>query len=449
MRKAMWAILVAGALVITACSTDSTNSTSVTSTGSGQASTKSPIRLGYVIADWTNLDKLTGDTTDDPAHQNAQMVVEMNALVKWANAHGGVDGRKIIATPFKVDQLATETQQLAECVKITEDYNEQVVIDTSIFTQPADWTCFAQHHVAYIGVVSSTDSAFLKTVSPYVASTFPTIDEQMRMEVSGLSKVGFLKGGKLGFMLLNSPTIKQDFAEVWQPALARLGIKAEVQYFLEDDKTTTDNALLQMKSAGVTHIVVFGDVLAYEFLAAEGPAEDYYPAYAWSDFQALAAEAAQVGNAKVNANSVAVSALFGPSLGVASNASRSSTDNTSPYTSSQITPGYAACIKIYNAEIGTDYDNPGQSGASRAAPNYCNNFLLWLDSARAIGASWTPSNFGAGLAKLGTSFQASQVNATNFSAGTLGGVSDFRVGKYDAQCKCFVAETGYLPIPQS
>lgn len=440
-------LAITAMVVVTACGTSTANQQGGTRSG-GSAAGSGPIRLGYVIADWTALMKVTGTKTRNAASENRAQKAEMDALVQWANDNGGVGGRKIAAVGFTVDQMSSADQLAAECIKITQDSDIEMLLDTSIFTNQDSWSCFAKAKIAYMGVVSSTDSTFLRSVQPYIASTWPTVDAQMRALAAGMGTVGLVKGSKFGIALQQDPTIKRNYDDVLAPALKKLGISPTVKEFTEADQASMNNLVLAFKTAGIDQVFLNGTGLDLLNLTGQAQAQGYHPKYVFTDYQAMAALATQYGTPAQLEGSIAVSTLNGATTGVADDASRTGSDLSSAWRPNQLSTTFKQCNDIWTKALGRDYNNPGQAGVSNHQQVECNNFMLWLQSARAIGAGWTADQFGAGLTKVGTSYVGTESHATDFTAGSTGGPSDFRIGRYNSTCKCYVKITDYLPLPR-
>lgn len=404
-----------------------------------------PIRLGYVVNDWTQLLKILG-RTDITANQIINgSKREMGALVGWANAHGGVGGRKIIAKPFVIDQLATPDQLVAACQQITQDSNEQVLIDQSIFTNEAAWSCFAAHHTDYVGIASATDSAYIKSVSPYIVTPYPLVDRQMQAMVTLLKKVRYFAKGKVGVVLeANDPTLSKNYKNILLPRLKALGINPTMKTLDANDSAGTNNAVLAFKAAGIDHVIGFITILNFLAFTNGAQSQGYHPRYAWGDYQAIAQVASIYGNPAQDNGSVAVSSLDLWS-GIANDSSRLASDNSSPFKKGQIPPANVACRAILSARLHVNYMNPGQAGASTFETGYCENFLLWLNAARKVGSSWTPAKFAVGLKALGT-FPSARMHELNYSSGTTGGPTKFAAGGYVATCKCYVRSTPWTPF---
>jgi len=440
---ALAALVFAVCLALAACGG---NTTTTSDGGSGgDAAPKGPIKLGYVVPDWTNLLKATGRRDLNAKQMISAAQKEMGALVDDANANGGVDGRRIVATPYIIDQLIAPDAMNAECAKITEDGQQQVLIDVSIFTTEQSWSCFADHQTAYVGIVTTTDSDFLRSVSPYVTSIYPPIDHQMQAMANELPKVDFFRG-KLGVVLEDTPVLHHDYEATLAPALRSAGVTPTVKFVKFHDTAAINNAVLAFKGAGIDHIIMFLDVTEYLGFTNQAQQQGYHPAYAFPDFQALDQVAGQFGNPVQNATSVAVSGVDSWS-GVANDASRISTDQFSPIRPGQVPAAQIACRRLLGDKLGLDYMNPGQARSSAFEAAYCDNFHLWLESARKVGKGWTPQQFGDGLRALGGTFGVSQMHAVDYSNGTIGGgASQFAVGVYTAKCKCFVRRTDWSPL---
>lgn len=436
LAAALSAVLALG----TACGGSTVHSGSSTAGHSD----KGPIRLAYVVPDWTALAKALKDPTLDPPRMITSAKKEFEALVAWANANGGVGGRKIEAKGYTIDQYVTPDQMTKYCDQMAEDDRREVVIDASIFTAEQAWQCMADHKMAYTGIASATDSAFLKSVSPYVSTTYATIDEQMKALVSLTKTSGFLGRAKVGVLMTDLPVLHRNYEQTMKPAFTAAGVTdPQVKYITSNDQAQTNNAVLGFKSAGVDRIFMLTSVVDYLNFSNQAQSQNYHPKYGFSDYQAMVQVASQYGSPKQNAGAIGVSSIVGPS-GIAADASRVSSDRSSPYTDNQVAPGFKPCMRILSDRLGTDYMNPGQAGASTFQASYCDGFMLWLDSARKLGAGWTPEKFGQGLSALKASFASSRMASVDFSAGSTGGPTTFALGEYAEQCKCFVKKIDFM-----
>lgn len=409
----------------------------------GPAKTAS-IRLTYLVQDTTGASALTGSQVNG---DNDVAKRTMQALVDYANEHGGVDGRKIIAKSYTLKATSEESERLAACKEITEDQRAEVFLDSNTMITEPIWSCFAQHRTAYFGTVTATDRTFLARTAPYVTTTYLSLDRQMKAIVDGSNHVGFFNNGKLGIILPDEPTAHRDYERVLKPALARIGITDQQVRYISNDRGSgqqaqTNNAVLAFSSSGVNRILFFHHILVYLQFTNQADSQQYHPHYAFPDYQLISGVAAYYGDSSQNRNSIAVS-----SFTVEDDNSRKSTDNSSKIDRSEASPGERRCLDILSKQTGIDYYDPQKSGDSvQAWRYYCDEFFLWWESAKKVGAGWTSASTGAGLRAIGKNYLSTTQHSVDFSSGHNDGASSYRVGKYDASCKCYVKATPWLSI---
>jgi hypothetical protein len=448
--------------------TSGTNTTGSTSSGGGPVPTYSgggvlggasskplnpqlpAIRLGYVIPNYAGVAAATGTNPSqmgDPTKQQNVSREIMEALIGWANATGGVGGRKIEAKGYSIDQTATADTKAADCKGMTEDDHRQVIIDVQVYADPTGWSCFAQHHVDYFGAVNTVDAAYLKSTAPYINTTYPSIKRQMTSFPGALKKAGYFDNNKLG--ILFDEGLEADYKSFLQPALKAVGITDIDARFLSSDGSQASNAELAFSTENVKRVLIFTYDVNYLAFTNQAESQQYHPIYGFPDYQSSAVVAGIFGSPSQNANSYAVSTLVNR-CAIANNGSENCKNLSAPNSNSNLTPGGIACNNLLTKLTGHDYSNASQSGDVDAFHgSYCNNFLLWLSAAREVGSGWTPSNVDQGLRKVGTSYQSAIQYATDFSTGRSDGASEYRIGRFNTTCSCFVAASGWFPLPTS
>jgi hypothetical protein len=429
----------------TGATTGATTGAASGSTSGAVVGNTAPIRLVYIIQGTAGVSAITGSQVSG----NSDVAVRnMNALVAYANAHGGVGGRKISATGQKSESTSQEADRLALCKHITEDLKAQVVIDMNQYLTEEAWACFAQHKTAYFGTVTATDRPWLKQHSPYISTTWLAEDRSMKAAVQGGSSVGFFKGGKIGVLLSDVPTSHQLADHVLKPELAKIGLTATYRYITNDgggaQQTETNSAVLAFEQAGINRILFFHNLVVYLGFTNQAQSQGYHPRYLFSDYQLMTGSAAFYGSANQNANALAVSSS--PAF-VPDDASTKSTDTTKPYDRSKMNAAERNCLDILSKSTGKNYYDPTASGDSLATwIYYCDEFFAWWNAAKLIGASWTPADLGRGLRMLGGNYQSTLQNSTDWSSGYGDGASSYRVGRYNTNCTCFPKVSGWLPI---
>jgi hypothetical protein len=408
-----------------------------------------PILLSYIIQDTAGVSAVTGRGVGDSGDIVSESKADMQALVAWANANGGVAGRKIVAKETILQSTSTGDDRLAACTKITEDDKADVVMDATLMIDESLTSCFAKHKVPIFGFFSFSDRTYFDSIYPYAITSQASLDRQMRAMVDSLNTAGYFKGAKVGIILPDTVAAKRDYAQVMKPALDALKITPEVRYVAatSGDATAqqqqTASAELAFASSGVTHVLFVHNILVYLAFTNQARSQNYHPRYAFPDYQGAAGVAAFYGGNDQNANSVAVSVNDGSS-GIMPDNSRASTDATSPVDRSKLNRGAQQCFDLLGQLRKRDYyKEPRQSFGQY----YCDEFLPWLAAARAVGAGWSGPRTGEGMKAIGANPPPSALaHSTAFAPGHGDGASSVAVGNFDTKCSCFVRATNWLPL---
>lgn len=417
-----------------------------------------PIRLGYGVVDTTGVSEATGTGRNitNPADAVPAANAEMQALAAWANDTGGVGCRKILATGYDIKLTSTESELQADCVKITQDDHQQVFIDSYSFTWAQYWSCFANAHTDFVGLVQSTDEGYLRSVAPYVTGTWATVDRQMRAMPAALNSVGYFKGATVGVILDDTPTMRSVYQNDLVPALSAVGVHVRDARFFPPGYNVSNasnpaisNAAVSFNLEHINRVLDFVDNLIGLPFSEDAESQGYHPRYAFPDFLSAPADAEVFWshNPDQLTSSVAVSS-WESAGGVADNTScNPNNPNPAACASYPNLPGAQQCNAILTQMRHINYSNPPANSTSGSQYMYCNNFFLWLDAARKLGAGWTPSSFGQGLQALGSSYSSAMQHAVDYSSGRNDGATAERVGLWNDGCNCFPAVSGWLRIP--
>jgi Periplasmic binding protein len=176
-----------------------------------------------------------------------------NALVDYVNAHGGIDGRKIVPYIVAVNPVGTAPAATA-CTQLTEDDTVFAVIS------PLEATCYLQHNVAVVGSIypSSTSSTVAQDFSPT-----PPPSAFDPLELSAIDKKGVFKHKKVA-IFGGGPADEAELAVV-QKVLAKLHVP--VVTTAVDTAPQTDEAAVnaqmglivqRFQSEGATEVVAVG-----------------------------------------------------------------------------------------------------------------------------------------------------------------------------------------------
>lgn len=408
-----------------------------------------PITVGFVLQDASGASAVVGSNVPITSAQRQQQIAGW--LVDWVNSHGGVAGRKIVPTYETVSVTTNDTQRVADCEYMAQDQHDQAVMDVNIMLQDDEWACFAANHVDFFGNVSGTDRPFMDAHAPYITTTWMGLDRQMYAMAHGAAAAGWLDSSKLGIILPDTPEGHADFTQVLVPQLAAVGVKNYDARFISmnsDGSQTqqTNNAELAFATEGVKKIFFFQDILVYLQFINQAKAENYYPEYAFPDFEGAAGIAAFYGGNSVNQGSIAVSSS--PLYVLDNNSSNSQSAGQTVLNRNSLAPAMQNCLDILSKESGVNFYDPNQSQDPDLDSFYlCDELFLFWKAASAVGPGFTPANLGPGLRALGTTYQSTQQNSTSYGSGHHDGASSYRVGRFDSTCTCFVKSTAWIPIP--
>jgi hypothetical protein len=403
---------------------------------SGALASGPPLRVAFVIPNYAGVNAGTGTSfVSNPQQAEQVNQREMQALVAWANAHGGVAGRRIVATGYPVDQTSTPDSKESVCIQMTEDDHQQVVIDNSVFVAE-NLPCFAQHRVNYVGLPSSFfDEAQLRKYSPYLLTTYATVDREMRVLPQMLKQAGYFKGSKVGVLLDDEPNLHTDYAHFLLPALHAAGVSpSDVRYVSYIDTsqqaTQASSAAVRFNTEGINRVLVFALVTTYAAFASEAQSQAYHPTYAFSDYNADLSIAQDFGNQQQD------NGAFGVSTTGTCVVRDRTQDDCSTATHEHpvgLTQGAKDCYDLLSQTMHQDMYNSSQSGdLFGTGLSYCDNFLLWLHAAQAVGAGVTSSNLSAGLGQLGTTYASCFAHDTDFRNGRSTGAASIRLARYTA-----------------
>jgi hypothetical protein len=378
---------------------------------------------------------------NDEAFRESQ---EFRALIDEANAAGGVGGRQIEAREYRFGLTDLDESHLVQsCVTITEDYGAAYVLDTFIMSNPVAQQCFAQHHVVVVTHADAVTEDFLGQLRPYIATTDTTVDREFEALTPKLQEVGYFQGAKVGVFLDDRPQAADPYARILKPALERAGAPPLAEATAgESDNAAQANAVLKFRSANVDHVIFIGGLNHFRGFSNTAESQGYRPRYAFTDYLT------GLGGITYNGAPAQLDQAVGVStcdhyICVTENASRSSSDVTTPYDRTQLSPGFRRCLDSLSRARKTDYYKPGEAGASANFFHICEHVLLWLDVMKASGSDLSPARFAASLRAFGTSYQSPTVHATDFTDGRQAGATEVAAGVYDMRCACFVRRTSW------
>ncbi len=212
-----------------------------------QGVTSTTIRIGISVIDFAAL-QAVGVTLNDGNYQDA-----VNALTANMNAHGGVDGRKVV--PYFVEMNPASASSInSSCSELTEDDKVFIVLF------PVYPDCFQQTYDTPVigGVLPGTlpaSAAADFSLTPPDAAYDP-------VQLAAFDKRGAFKGKKVGLFYGADDTSE---AKVVQSDLKKLHVDVVVS--AEDGVTATDTVAvdqeaqtiaLRFQDAGVNEVIGVG-----------------------------------------------------------------------------------------------------------------------------------------------------------------------------------------------
>ncbi|HET6908380.1 MAG TPA: ABC transporter substrate-binding protein [Mycobacteriales bacterium] len=331
----------------------------------------------------------------------------IKAVVGDINRRGGILGRTVVPLFHDIATANLETdptsQAQATCTAFTQDAHVVAVVNiVAGIDLPTFYSCLAQHDTPLIsaGFVPADDVLFDK-YAPYLYKlTAASFTHLTPVWLSRLTAMGYFRawntttGGpasgqaKVGLLYPDQQPQQRIFADVKRRLVAAgYTVAKEYQYdtsSLNNESASMSNAVLQMRNAGVTHILSSeSDVLLF-MTAADS--QHYRPRYALTSYHAPAVQLQ---------GTVPNSQLVG-SMGVGW---LPVSDVDAGHDPGPVSSGETSCRKLMQAA--------GQSTSTASAEivefAICDGVRLTSD---AISFSKDPSSSGlhAGLAALGSGF---------------------------------------------
>ncbi|WP_182377734.1 hypothetical protein [Nocardioides sp. WS12] len=247
--------------------------------------TGTPIKIGFPYTDWEALKQAgypLAFRTDDEE--------QIDALVDWANAHGGIAGHPIDPVPVKVTTVDPNALQAA-CLKMTQEEKTALVVDVGVFI--GNPSCVVQqNNTPMLTTFPGSDSEYLKQF-PKLSGGAATLEQAATDLIGGGAEMGFFDiPGKLGILRNGcDPDSVWDGPNGVYALLKQLGITSDdyVEYknacdFAVTAGKTATQALLAFKAANVTKVIAGTGSAMEKTVSAQGQRQGFQPAWLIGDF---------------------------------------------------------------------------------------------------------------------------------------------------------------------
>jgi hypothetical protein len=244
--------------------------------GHAQGVTPTSITIGIPYIDLVTVDKLYGLHLNQGSYPEAY-----NALIRDLNAHGGINGRKVIATYAPVNP-AVPTSGATSCTQLVQDDHAFAVLN------PYFGICYLEAGVPTInGTVTGTVSG--QAAPNFTLQAPANVYDPIQLAL--LTKMGVFKGKKVG--VWGGPT---DSTEVKTVDVALAKDHVHVVQTAYDSAPATDSVgqaqqdaviAQRFENAGINEVVAVGQGSAGWPLDQQANQSTYNPPWVATNYDAL------------------------------------------------------------------------------------------------------------------------------------------------------------------
>jgi hypothetical protein len=263
-----------------------TSSSGVVANAAGITADTVYVGVGY-SSQSGSADKAIGASGAAPSYDFRNVY---NAVVDYANAHGGFAGRKL--KPLYYDFNLSDpqdSQQQSACAYWTQD--------NKVFAIPGESdierACAEKAGAVSFGAGGAVQSTYQKF--PHYTDIYSVrLDRLGPMTVNGLYRAGYF-AGKLGFITWDDPNYRFAYTHGYVPTLASHGLKVTDAAFVKVPQTldavgemsaTMSSIVTKFRTDGIDHVIIqdghagvwAGTGLTLEFMD-QAESQKYYPRY--------------------------------------------------------------------------------------------------------------------------------------------------------------------------
>lgn len=387
-------------------------------TASDQGVTPSAIKLGFLIANTSNL-SAAGFNVGVAGDQTKIITAWLNAL----NKAGGVAGRQLTNYNYTFDVLDNNDME-AGCKSMTQDQKVFSVITTGGYDSVAQLCIAQQNHTPLI----STDpepASWYQESAPYLWGTFMSKDRLFKNQAQWLATSGFLRpSDKVGVIYHDIPNVAPSVEGTLLPALAAKHIHpADVVKLASDSNQALaqiQNAVLDMRTKGVTFVVFDMNLIFKTQFMNYAQSQAWYPRYTDSD-EYFGCE--DFVTATYPAKEFDGTECLGTTLAGILNA--------------PVTPFTRYADQVYSATYPQGYATNGNSQSEQQAQQLLNyelgsEILLWANAADRVGTHLTRPAWGVQMGDTGPWVQQIGYCSASFGPHKWDGSDGLSVDRYEA-----------------
>jgi hypothetical protein len=351
-----------------------------------------------------------------------------NAIIDYANKHGGFAGRQLKAVYYPIQTSSDRnTQEQSACEHFTRDTKVFAISVMSEIMQ----SCAEKAGVLGINGGSPETSGTFSRYPHYIDPSGMAFDRMGSVTVNGLSSQHYFTG-KLGLITWDDPTYRLSVTNGYLPAFSRhhISLATPPVYVAvpqqigatADSSASIQSAVTKFKGKGIDHVIIQdgpagvfgGGGLTFQFMNG-AQQQRYFPRY---------------GGNRYN--------LVGASIYPTSQEDHMLSVDDSDYDPKYDTGWHPNAARVSCFKIETDAGlppKPGNINDQYYATTGCDMVFLLQRILNRVSVVSTDA-FVQSMSGLGTSFASATVYGTFFSSTRHDGSDYVRVEEYLESCSC-------------
>ncbi|MCW2779360.1 MAG: hypothetical protein JWN17_3085 [Frankiales bacterium] len=248
-----------------------------------------PIKVGVVTTDiGAAVAALGGSARSTTAEQGYR------AIFKAVNAEGGLAGRQIVPTFYKVDATSTAyAPEAARACSTFVDAHDEVVLSESASTAYGFAGCLTKQGIPVISSNASDSVGYAQTPALFGAFA-PSFDRGYGAVVDKLVASGYVTSkSKIGTIRITCPEVDRAYKNTVLSRMRAAGLATPFEYTVNCASGFNDagsysaamqSAVLKFASAGVDRVFILGDqeLILLSYFAQQAQSQNYRPGYALS-----------------------------------------------------------------------------------------------------------------------------------------------------------------------
>ncbi len=409
--------LLAVALLASACSGSTTSGAAAAefegSDEPGPGVTADTVKIGFTILDSASLEAALKIEFPDQGDQEAQIA----ALVEWINGNGGIGGRQVepVVRTFEALFDTAESEEKL-CNEFTQDDEVFAVMMWGMFQENLR-PCFAANDTVMLEhTLYPLPEQTMRDLAPYyMAPNFATYEDIIRGLGGVFEETGFLDGGTVGVIGVDSEANRAIYEDQLGPMLDEAGTPAvAVRWIdLKDSANTRagyEQAIIAYKAAGVDRLITLGGSRLLSFFLDFATKQDFAPRLVLTSYD------------NVDFNNINYPEEMADAVGLSASPSW---DFVESQLASPANDEEAKCAQVL-IDAGIE---PGGRENARNGQFYCDGLLFLAAAAEQAGMdSGTPmnaANLYQGALDLGDTWSSGQNYSTLFD-GVVAGAAGYQ-----------------------